>query len=88
MAFFFGGGAAVAYVFIHVLPELSKRQDVFQAFYGYGFGLLLGHHLYLVAMVGMISFSLASSLGDTPAAGTVGLQPPGSTKSSFTAPWL
>ena len=26
----FGGGEVVAYVFDHVLPELSKRQDVFQ----------------------------------------------------------
>ena len=62
----FGGGTAVVYVFIHVLPELSKRQEVFQTFYGYGFGPLLGHHLYLVAMVGMISFYGLKQLVDSP----------------------
>ncbi|MEM8807521.1 MAG: hypothetical protein AAGF01_15995 [Cyanobacteria bacterium P01_G01_bin.38] len=47
-------GISVAYVFIHVLPHLSKAQRDFQAS-----TLWLGffeHHVYLVAMIGMLVF--------------------------------
>jgi len=50
----FGGGVSVAYVFIHVLPDLSEAQVEFQA----KVDLLsaVEHHVYMVALLGMITF--------------------------------
>lgn len=54
----FAGGASVAYVFVHIFPELSRAQaDLHHV----GRGLLpfLEHHVYLVALVGFaISYGL------------------------------
>ena len=47
-------GISVAYVFIHVLPELSNAQEDFQAY-----AAILSffeHHVYLAALVGMVAF--------------------------------
>lgn len=48
------GGASVAYVFLHLLPELSRREAVIQKH------LLpssfIEHRIYLVALVGLVTF--------------------------------
>ncbi len=40
----FGGGMAIAYVFLHLLPELEKGDQV------------LGHSIHLVALAGFVGF--------------------------------
>ncbi|WP_435179302.1 hypothetical protein [Halorussus sp. AFM4] len=46
------GGVSVAYVFVHVLPELGERQRAFEA----GAVGLLEHHVYLLALAGFAAF--------------------------------
>lgn len=50
----FSGGVSVAYVFIHILPDLSEAQSEFQA----TVDLLsaIEHHVYVVALLGMVAF--------------------------------
>ena len=46
------GGVSVAYVFVHVLPELSERHEMLE-------GTVVGfveHHIYLVALAGFAAF--------------------------------
>ncbi len=54
----FAGGVAVAYVFVHLLPELAAYQDTVGARVRRGGGLLaaIEHHIYVVALVGLASF--------------------------------
>lgn len=47
------GGASVAYVFVHVLPELETRGPALAAFAPLGF---VEHHVYLVALGGFAVF--------------------------------
>lgn len=47
-------GISVAYVFIHVLPELNNAQEDFQAHTA--ILNFFEHHVYLAAMVGMVTF--------------------------------
>lgn len=49
------GGVSVAYVFIHLLPELARGQQVIKAS---GLSLLgyLEHHAYLLALIGLSCF--------------------------------
>lgn len=49
------GGVSVAYVFVHLLPELAAGQEILKnvRFIQVGF---LRHHAYLVALVGLICF--------------------------------
>ncbi len=47
------GGVAVAYVFMHVLPELEEWQKTFEEGSSLTF---LKHHLYLVALLGLSIF--------------------------------
>lgn len=49
------GGVSVAYVFIHLLPELAHGQKVIK---GSGLSLLgyLEHHAYLLALIGLACF--------------------------------
>ena len=48
------GGASVAYVFVHILPELKKGQDVMvRADLPLEF---LEHHAYIVALLGFVTF--------------------------------
>jgi hypothetical protein len=49
------GGVSVAYVFVHLLPELAAGQEILKnvRFIQVGF---LRHHAYLVALIGLISF--------------------------------
>ncbi len=48
------GGIAVAYVFIHIFPELEIAQDTISR--GGTFLPFFEHHAYLVAMLGLILF--------------------------------
>lgn len=48
------GGIAVAYVFLHLLPELSKFQQ--QVEDGETIMSFLNHHIYIVALVGVVIF--------------------------------
>ena len=51
------GGVSVAYVFVHVLPELGERQHSFEdAVVGTGSAGFLEHHVYLLALVGFAAF--------------------------------
>jgi hypothetical protein len=51
--FSFGSGVSVAYVFIHILPELSQAQEKLQNGVNISF---LEHHVYLVALGGLTVF--------------------------------
>lgn len=49
-----GGGVSVAYVFIHILPELKEHQESIE-----DTGVMLSyleHHVYLLAMLGLVIF--------------------------------
>lgn len=50
-----GSGVSVAYVFVHILPELSKAQETIQGMLGGGL-TFLEHHVYLVALIGVAVF--------------------------------
>ncbi len=49
-----GSGVSVAYVFVHVLPDLSAAQENFQD----QVTLLVAveHHLYVMALLGLLAF--------------------------------
>lgn len=47
------GGVSIAYVFVHVLPELASRAAAVSDLFVAGF---LEHHVYLVALVGFAAF--------------------------------
>ena len=46
-------GVSVAYVFVHLLPDLSKRQD---AIAQTGVLVFIEHHVYLIALLGLAVF--------------------------------
>ncbi len=46
------GGVSVAYVFLHVLPELGHRQGAIEEAGGLGFAFLQ-HHVYIMALFGL-----------------------------------
>ena len=48
-------GVSVAYVFVHLLPDLSEAQDTVSEAVGEGLGLL-EHHVYLIALAGLVLF--------------------------------
>ncbi len=50
------GGASVAYVFIYVLPKLARKQEQVDEHIGFGVLSYLEHHVYLVAMIGLIFY--------------------------------
>lgn len=50
----FGGGVSVAYVFVHMLPELSEHQRAFET--AHLLAVFLDRHVYLVALVGFATF--------------------------------
>ena len=47
------GGASVAYVFVHLLPELAEHQEGFSEMTAVAF---LEHHVWLVALAGFATF--------------------------------
>jgi len=49
------GGVAVAYVFLHILPDLDNHQDVIVQTGGFGLAFL-EHHVYLIALLGLAMF--------------------------------
>lgn len=49
------GGVSVAYVFIHLLPELGEGQATIEGAVRGAFGFL-EHHAYLVALTGLVVF--------------------------------
>lgn len=49
------GGVSVAYVFVHILPELSEHQAVLEETHE-GFISYLEHHVYLLALLGLTVF--------------------------------
>ncbi len=50
----FGGGVSVAYIFVHVLPDLSKAQSSFSE--RVTVFSEIEHHVYVVALLGMMAF--------------------------------
>ena len=50
------GGVSVAYVFVHILPELQERQGVFEQSEAMSAGGFLEHHIYLIALLGVLVF--------------------------------
>lgn len=48
------GGVSVAYVFVHILPELNEHQTVLEA--EKGLISYLEHHVYLLALLGLTAF--------------------------------
>lgn len=54
------GGVSVAYVFVHVLPELADRQRAFTSDGASGAGegplIALERHVYLIALAGLAAF--------------------------------
>ena len=51
----FAGGVSVAYVFVHLLPELEEHQRVIAEALGHGLDFL-HHHVYLLALLGLALF--------------------------------
>ncbi|CAN5359004.1 hypothetical protein BH24PSE2_BH24PSE2_03520 [soil metagenome] len=49
------GGVAVAYVFVHLLPELSEHQKTIAEATLPGL-IFIEHHVYLVALAGLVAF--------------------------------
>jgi len=50
----FGGGVSVAYIFVHVLPDLGEAQENFQS----QTQVLssIEHHIYILSLLGMLAF--------------------------------
>lgn len=49
------GGISVAYVFVHLLPDLAEEQEAIREAVGESFDFL-EYHVYLVALVGLVIF--------------------------------
>ena len=49
------GGISVAYVFVHLLPDLAEEQEAIREAVGETFSFL-EYHVYLVALVGLATF--------------------------------
>jgi hypothetical protein len=50
-----GSGVSVAYVFVHILPELGEAQEIVRGVVG-GWLAVWEHHVYLVALLGLAVF--------------------------------
>ena len=71
------GGVSVAYVFVHLLPELAAHQETFGGEFEGGFLAELESHIYLIALVGLSVFYGLDRLARTSArrAATAGAAP-------------
>jgi hypothetical protein len=49
----FAGGVSAGYVFLHILPDLAQRQATHP---GFGFELLAGREVFLIALCGLVGF--------------------------------
>lgn len=56
-----GGGVSVAYVFVHLLPELAESQETIAGAVGEKLAFL-EYHVYLVSLLGLV-FLLRSGAG-------------------------
>ena len=52
----FGAGASLAYVMMRILPKLAEKQYDFMANADTGLRGFLEHHVYLVAMIGLVIY--------------------------------
>ncbi|TWT24700.1 hypothetical protein [Planomicrobium sp. CPCC 101110] len=50
------GGISVAYVFLHLLPDLGRYQETLQEELESGFWSFLESHIYVIAMIGLVLF--------------------------------
>lgn len=50
------GGVSVAYVFIHLLPELGEGQELLKHMSGHAGINYLEHHAYILSLIGLITF--------------------------------
>lgn len=50
------GGATIAYVFLYLLPELSKYLEVIKEAVGNGWLSSLGDYTYLLALIGLLTY--------------------------------
>ncbi|MET3574263.1 hypothetical protein ACFFIY_12330 [Bhargavaea ullalensis] len=50
------GGIAVAYVFLHLLPDLAEYEDELKGTLDFATNRFLEHHLYMIAMLGLAIF--------------------------------
>lgn len=50
------GGIAVAYVFVHLLPELNKHQKILEKAVETGIFRVIENHAYLIALLGLTIF--------------------------------
>ena len=50
------GGVSVAYVFVHLLPELNRGQTAFAEAPAGSMLAYLEHHVYLIALAGLVAF--------------------------------
>ncbi len=50
------GGIAVAYVFVHLLPELNEHQEVLEEAVESGVLMVIESHAYILALVGLAVF--------------------------------
>lgn len=71
------GGVAVAYVFVHLLPELAAHQDRFGGELEGGFLAKIESHIYLIALLGLCLFYGLDRMARTSAlkASTAGAEP-------------
>lgn len=58
------GGISVSYVFVHILPELAKHQENLNETEK-GFAAIIDHHLYVLAMAGLVLFYALEKLART-----------------------
>ena len=61
-----GAGASLAYVLLRILPKLAEKQESLLASADTGLRGFLEHHVYLVAMIGLVLYhrlSLIASHG-------------------------
>lgn len=57
------GGVSVAYVFVHLIPELGSGQEEFSRALGSVLGIA-DRHVYLIALVGLVIFYGLQRLGE------------------------
>ncbi len=56
-------GVALSYVFLDILPHLSKKQQALESVAGAGLAGFLQHHVYLLALVGFTLFLGLAKVG-------------------------
>jgi hypothetical protein len=59
----FCAGIALAYLFLHLLPELSRLQLELQRISGENHQTWLEEHVYIIALAGLLFFQIADSIG-------------------------